>query len=481
MRGITQSVCIWLMAAMTLGTSASAQVRPQTLVARATADSTLARSLLARLVAINTTASTGATTPAVQMLAARFRSAGFPASDVMIVGPTANEKNLLVRWRGRSAGKPVVFNAHLDVVEAPKLDWSSDPFVLTERDGYLYGRGVLDDKGPAAAIAAAFINAKKSGVTPEHDVVLALTSGEETGESNGVEWLLAHHRDLMDAELVLNLDSGGGEFDDGAIVAFSLQAAEKVYMDVELVARGPGGHSSIPDGKTPIDALARALSRLGEYQFPVQVNAVVREFFRQRAMLTTGAMSVAMAALAHEPDDLGAQSVLLRDPPTNALLRTTCIATMLRGGSAPNAIPQEVAATVNCRILPGESPDSVVAMLSKAIADSSVSIRVITPGLPSPPSVVSERILSIVAYALRAVSPGIPIIPYMESGATDAIYFRSADIPAFGVSGMFVTDEDIARMHGRDERISVASFDGMARYSEALLRGVAKPFEMGRP
>ena len=433
----------------------------------------LARDLLAGIVAINTTLSGGATTPAAELLAARFRAAGFAPADVMVIGPNAAQKNLVVRWRGRDrTRKPVVFNAHLDVVEAPRLDWGTNPFRLTEQDGYLYGRGVLDDKGPAASMAAAWMVAKRRGLMPERDLVLALTAGEETGVNNGAEWLLAKRRALVDAEYVLNLDAGGGEVSGDSVKAYVLEAAEKVYLDIELVARGAGGHSSVPNGETPIDALARALGRLGRYQFPVKLNAVVRAFMERRAALTTGEESSAMAALAKDPDNLGAQSILVRDPSINAMLRTTCIATMLRGGTAPNAIPQEVGATVNCRILPGEPLDSVIATIKREIADTSISVRTLTPGLPSDPSTPTPAILALVGRALAGVAPGVPVIPYMEIGATDAIYFRNAGIAVYGTGGMFVPEGDLGRMHGRDERISVRAFGLMVQYSERLLAEV---------
>ena len=431
----------------------------------------LARELLAALVGINTTLSEGATTPAAELLARRFRAAGFPSADVMVIGPNAKQRNLVVRWRGRDGGqKPVVFNAHLDVVEAPRLEWSTDPFRLTEKGGYLYGRGVLDDKGSAAAMAAAWIDARRRGAVPARDLVLTLTAGEESGVGNGVEWLLKKHRALVDAEYVLNLDAGGGERGaDGLIRSFAMEAAEKVYLDVELVARGPGGHSSVPGGDTPIDVLARALGRLGRYQFPVKVNAVVRAFLERSAPLTRGPTGEAMAALARDPDHVGAQSTLLRDRTIGALLRTTCVATMLRGGTAPNALPQEAGATVNCRILPGEPPEDVIATLKREIADTSIEIRILSPALPSPPSAPTPAILALMQRALAPIAPGVPVIPYMESGATDAIYFRNAGIPVYGVSGIFADEADLARMHGRDERIALSAFATMVRYSESLL------------
>ena len=432
----------------------------------------LARELLGKLVAINTTLSEGATTPAAESLAVQFRATGFPATDVLVIGPNAKQKNLVVRWRGRNrALKPIVFNAHLDVVEAPKLEWSTHPFRLTEKDGYLYGRGVLDDKGPAAAIVAAWIAARRRGAVPDRDLVLALTAGEETDVGNGAKWLVGTRRALVDAEYVLNLDSGGADLSGDVVRAFALEAAEKVYLDLTMTARGAGGHSSVPQGDTPINQLARALTRVDAYRFPVTLNPVVRSFFEQRAMLGDEGSS-AMAALAKEPNDLAAQSTLVKTPYFNAQLRTTCITTMLRAGTAPNAIPQEATATVNCRILPGESADSVIATLTREVADTSVVFSIFTPALVSGPSMPTPAILALIGRAVASVAPNTQVIPYMEVGGTDAGYFRNVGIPVYGVAGMFVPQSDIGRMHGRDERISLRAFREMVRYSEHLLAEV---------
>lgn len=435
---------------------------------------TLARTILAELIAINTTASTGSTTPAAQKLAARFRSAGFPAADVMVIGRGPKSQNLVVRWRGKTRAKPIVFNAHLDVVEAPKLDWGTDPFVLTEKAGYLYGRGVTDDKGPAAAIAAAFIVAKREGLVPERDLVLALTAGEESDFENGVIWLLEKQRALVDAEYVLNLDSGGGDLDKGKVLAFTIEAAEKVYLDVELIARGPGGHSSVPPAETPIDHLARALDKVGRYNFKTVVNPIIRSYFEKRASLTGGEIGAAMTAVVNDPSDSKALATLLADRRIAALLRTTCIATVLRGGTAPNAIPQEVAANVNCRVLPGTSQEEVLQTLRGVVADSDITLKVVNPMHPSGPSIPTASFMSMIERIVAVEHPGIPIIPYMETGATDGLWFRNAGIPVFAVSGMFIDESDSQRAHGKDERIPVAAFAEMARYSSRLLAEVAR-------
>ncbi|MBM3900092.1 MAG: M20/M25/M40 family metallo-hydrolase, partial [Gemmatimonadetes bacterium] len=294
----------------------------------------LARTLLTEMIAARTTVS-GTTTPLVESLAARFRAAGVPAADVMVLGAGARNRNLVVRLRGRDrAAKPRLFLAHLDVVEVDSAAWRTNPWMLTERDGMLYGRGVQDDKGPAAALSAAFLDLVTRRVTPERDLILALTAGEESGEDNGVQWLVANRPELVRAEFVVNADGGSGEVADGRPVAFNVQAAEKVYLDLTLTARGPGGHSSLPAGPSPIDRLAGALDRVGRHIFPVQLTAVAQEYLRQRAPLAGGETGAAMAAMARDPRDAAAAAVLSRSPQLNATLRTTCISTLLRGGTA---------------------------------------------------------------------------------------------------------------------------------------------------
>jgi acetylornithine deacetylase/succinyl-diaminopimelate desuccinylase-like protein len=315
---------------------------------------------------------------------------------------------------------------------------------------------------------------KREGVIPERDIVLTLTAGEESDLDNGVKWLIANRRDLVDAEYVLGLDAGGADMKDGHVLAFAVQSAEKVYLDLELVARGPGGHSSTPNGRTPIDRLAQALDRLSRHAFPVMINPVVRTFFERRAPLRGGDEGAAMAALATEPNDLRAQNVLIRDPALNALMRTTCIATMLRGGTAPNAIPQEVGATVNCRLMPGHSQEVVVRSLRQAIGDSSIDIRVVVASVASEASIPTAAQLQMFERMLGPEYTTVPVIPYMESGATDALWFRNIGIPTFGVAGFFLSDEEWDRLHGRDERMSLAGFRQLIGHTERMLREVAR-------
>ena len=432
-----------------------------------------ARAMLAQMIAARTTAD-GNTTPLAEALAARFRAAGVPAADVMVLGAGERNRNLVVRLRGRDrTAAPRLFLAHLDVVEVDSAAWKTNPWVLTERDGMLYGRGVQDDKGPAAALAAAFLDLVRRQVTPDRDLLLALTAGEEGGGDNGVQWLVANRPELVRAEFVVNADGGSGEVVNGRPVAFNVQAAEKVYLDVTLTARGPGGHSSLPDGPSPIDRLAGALDRVGRHRFPVRLTPVSREYLRRRAPLAGGALGAAMRTLAQNPRDAAAAAVVSRTPQGNAILRTTCISTLLRGGTAPNAIPSAAEANVNCRIVPGEPADSVIATLRRIVAPYGVEVTVRSPATPSPPSILTPVLQRALEETVREQVGNVPVIPYMEMGATDGVYLRNIGVPVFGVIGLFVTEELIGTAHATDERVPVAAYEGLVDFTRRLVERLA--------
>jgi len=434
----------------------------------------LAREVLAEMVSQRTTTE-GSTTPLAESLAARFRAAGFPAEDVLLLGAGTEDRNLVVRLRGRDRTRPPrLFGAHLDVVGAEPPLWSADPWTLTERDGVLYGRGVQDDKGPAASLVAAFLTLQADGVVRAGDLLLMLTAGEESGKNNGVDWLVTNRPDLTRAEFAIIADAGGGEMVAGAPVAFSVQSAEKIYLDVTLTARGPGGHSSVPNGPSPIDRLARAISAVGAFTFPVTLNPVAREFLRARATMTPGAQGAAMAAIARDPSDAAAARTLSADPALNALLRTTCIVSLVSGGTAPNAIPAEATANVNCRVIPGTEPDSVVATLRRLAAPAQVEVTVAYPARPSPPSVLPAVLRTAITESLAATVGPVPIIPFMEMGATDGVYLRNLGIPTFGVIGLFTADAELRTMHGNDERVTAAAYDRSVEFMLQLVRRLAR-------
>lgn len=430
----------------------------------------LAREILAEMVRARTL-DTGNTTPLSESLAARFRSAGFPASDVMVIGAGPRNRNLVVRLRGRdSAQKPILFLAHLDVVGAEPQSWRTNPWELTEEGGMLWGRGVLDDKGPAATIAAAFLDAKRSGFVPERDLIMALTAGEESGVDNGVLWLVQNRPELVRAEFVVNADGGGGEMEGGRRIAFNVQAAEKVYLDLTLRVRGPGGHSSLPDGPNPIERLSNGVARLARYEFPVNVTPVVRSYLQSRATMTPGALGQAMAALARNPQDFQAARTLSGTATTNALIRTTCITTLFDAGTAPNAIPASATANVNCRVIPGESQENVIDAVKSAIADPSVEIGVREPMKPSDASLMTPALRTVLEATVTELYGNLPVITYMEMGATDGLYLRNAGIPVFGIIGLFAPNELLESLHGNNERVPTAAYEQSAEFMRRLVR-----------
>ena len=325
-------------------------------------DHQLARDLLAELIAINTTHERGNTTPAAEAMARRLVAAGFPAGDVLVVGPATANRNLVARFRGTGARRPILLLAHLDVVEARRDDWSLDPFTLTERDGFFYGRGTSDIKDMAALFVATLIRFKREGFVPDRDIILALTAGEESGaDYNGVQWLLANRRDLIDAAYCINGDSGDPLAREGRPFARNVEASEKVYMSVALEARNPGGHSSLPTRDNAIYQLAAALTRIAGHEFPVRLNEITRAYFERAAATMQPALAADVRGVLRTPPDAGAAARLsARSPFFNAQLRTTCVATRVEAGHADNALPQTARAVVNCRLLPDERPADVV-------------------------------------------------------------------------------------------------------------------------
>jgi acetylornithine deacetylase/succinyl-diaminopimelate desuccinylase-like protein len=442
---------------------------PLTVAAQApaplTARQALARDVYKELIEINTVDSVGSVTKAAEAMARRFRAAGFPAADVQVLVPPGKptKGNLVVRYRGRGQGKPILLLAHLDVVAALRSDWTIDPFVLTEKDGYFYGRGTGDDKAMASIFVANLLQDRKEGWVPARDVILALTADEEGGDANGVDYLIEHHRNLIEAAYALN-EGGGGSLRDGKPFLNSVQAAEKVYADFTFTATNRGGHSSVPRPDNAIYQLAAALGALSRYQFPVQLNEVSRTFFERTAALESPETAAAMRAIVANQQDSAATAILSRDPRYSSMLRTTCVATRLFGGHAYNALPQTATANVNCRIVPTQTPQEVRAMLARVIADTGVHITETIPlgnrAVPAPSPLSSELMDPVTRITHDMFGPTVPVIPVMSTGATDGRRLRSAGIPTYGVSGLFGDPSD-ARAHGRDERMLVKSyFDG---------------------
>src|SRR6201993_4871481 len=429
-----------------------------------------ARAIFKELIEINTTDSAGNVTLAAEAMAKRLRDAGYPEKDVIVAGPQERKKNLVVRLRGTGQKAPVLFIGHLDVVEALPSDWTVDPFQFLERDGYFYGRGTEDMKEKDAILVTNFIRLKREGFEPNRDLILALTADEECGSYNGIDWLLKEDKDWINAEYCINLD--GGEFEKlgGKRVVAGLQASEKVYADFQLETTNPGGHSSVPGTDNAIYELAEALTRVAKFSFPVMINGVTRNYFAHSAALTTGTLAADLRGAAAEPPDPGAIKRLSGIPYYNSLLRTTCVATMLSGGHAPNALPQTARATVNCRIFPGEDPEEVRKTLQRIVADPGVKVSLIPektadgkliPIVAVPPSGLLPELTTALERTLSTMWPELPVVPTMSTGATDGKYLRIAGIPTFGIACMFFDMED-DRSHGKDERVGVQDFyDGV--------------------
>jgi acetylornithine deacetylase/succinyl-diaminopimelate desuccinylase-like protein len=438
----------------------------------------MAREIFKQLIEINTTDSVGNVTTAAEAMAKRLRDAGFSGDDVIVAGPNDRKKNLVARFRGTGARKPILFIGHLDVVEALRADWSTDPFEFIEKDGYFYGRGTEDMKEGDAILIANFIRLKKEGYLTDRDVIVALTADEEGGSFNGVDWLLKEHRNWIDAEYCINLDGGEFEKEKDKRLLAGIQASEKVYVDFQFESLNPGGHSSVPSPDNAIYHLAGALARLQSFSFPVRINEISRNYFERTSTMTTGQISADLKAVAKQLPDNAAVQRLSAYPYYNSLLHTTCVATMLSGGHAPNALPQTARANVNCRIFPGEDPQEILHTLEGLANDPKVRVSIVpqlaadgkpVPVLAVPPSPLLPEVTQAMKKTLARTWPGVPLVATMSTGATDGKYTRIAGIPTYGISCMFFEMND-SRAHGKDERVGVQDFYDGVEFNYQLIR-----------
>ena len=418
------------------------------------------REIYKELVEINTTDSAGSCTEAAQALAARLEAAGLPAQDLQVIAPPGAPKkgNLVARYRGTGAKKPIMLLGHLDVVEAKREDWERDPFKLVEENGYFYARGAADDKAMVAVFAANLIRYRREGYRPERDLIQVATCDEEIVPSqwSGIVHLLKNHRDLIDAEFALN-EGGAGLLDkSGKHLRMSVQAGEKVFQTYQLEVTNPGGHSSLPVKDNAITHLAGGLARLGAYDFPFKLSATTRAYFERMSAIETGQTAADMKAILREPPDAEAIARLSANPLNNSTFRTTCVATMLDAGHATNALPQRARATVNCRILPGESLAEVRDTLARVMADEKIRITPAHEPTLSPPPPLSAELVGPIEKVSAQMWPGVPVVPTLLAGATDGRFTINAGIPTYGVSGMF-RDPDGSGVHGLNERIRVRS------------------------
>jgi acetylornithine deacetylase/succinyl-diaminopimelate desuccinylase-like protein len=444
----------------------------------------VARAIFKQLIEINTTDSVGNVTTSAEAMAKRLREGGFAEDDIKVAGPNERKKNLVVRFHGTGKRKPILFIGHLDVVEAHREDWTTDPFEFLEKDGYFYGRGTEDMKSGDAILVTNFLRLRKESYLPDRDLILALTADEEGGNFNGVDWLLKEHRDWVDAEYCINLDAGEFEKDKDKRLLASIQASEKVYVDYQFESLNAGGHSSVPSPDNAIYHLAGALARLQSYSFPLNINEITRNFFAKTAAITTGQVSADMKVVAMYPPPPdaaqlnGAVERLSASPYYNSLLHTTCVATMLSGGHATNALPQTARANVNCRIFPGEDPEEVRKALERVANDPKVTVTVvaqrsadgkIVPVVGVPPSPLLPEVMRALEKTLSSSWPGVPLIATMSTGATDGRITRIAGIPTYGISCMFFDRNDI-RAHGKDERLGVQDFYDGVEFNYKLIR-----------
>ena len=438
-------------------------------------DQQLARDMLKGLVEINTTHAHGST-EAAKAIQSWLLSAGFAPGDVLLLAPPDHptKGSVVVRYRGRQSGRAVLFMGHLDVVEAKPEDWSVDPFKLTERDGWFYGRGTIDMKDGDAALVESLIRLRREHFVPDRDLIFAFTADEEAGgDSNGPAYLLKEHRELIDAEMAINLDGGGGNLRNGQRLYFEVGTSEKTYVTYTLETTSPGGHGSLPGPDNAIYRLADGLGRLEAYKFPVMLTATTRASFEKLAALDPGPSSADMRAVSRTPPDLDAAQRLSENVRLNAQLRTTCVATLISGGHAENALPQRAKATIQCRMMPGDSADHVQARLVETLKDPAIRVTLDAAPIVSPESAPTAQIMEKIAAVAHSMWPGVPLVPTMATGFSDDRQTRNAGIPSYDVSGVWI-DVDENRAHGRDERVGVDAFDESVEFTYRLIKAMGR-------
>jgi acetylornithine deacetylase/succinyl-diaminopimelate desuccinylase-like protein len=423
------------------------------------------RELFRELIDTNTSHSVGSCTLAAEKMAAHLRAAGYPESDLHPFADAAhpNDGGLVAVLPGTDrAAKAILLLAHLDVVEARREDWSRDPFTLVEEGGYFYGRGTFDDKSMAAVWVDTLLRLRREGYKPKRTIKMALTCGEEAGAAFvGAQYLVKHERQLIDAAFALNEFAYGVLDEQGHRVVMEIEAGEKTDQDYRLEVVNPGGHSSRPVKDNAIYHLAAGLTRLSAYEFPVQMNDTTRTYFSRMSSIVGGETGAAMKALVKDSGDAQAAATLSQDPRLNAMLRTTCVATLLEAGHATNALPQRARANINCRIFPGVGIEEVRKGLGRILADAQISVTTVEPSDPVVlPPPLTPAIMKPIEQVMRRIYPGIEVVPVLQAAGTDAIYLAESGIPTYGLSGMFI-DPDLSNIHGLNERIRVQSlYDG---------------------
>ena len=431
-----------------------------------------AREIFAHIVGIESSIGKGKVPLVAKYLADRFKAGGFADADIHIL-PLGETASLVVRYRGKGGGaKPIAFMAHMDVVTAKRSDWQRDPYTLTEENGFFYGRGTSDVKQEVALLTATFLRLKVEGFVPTRDLIIAFSGDEETAQATARD-LVTAHRDLVDAEFALNGDGGGGVLAEVSAkpLIFYVQGAEKSSGEFLVTTHNPGGHSSQPRSDNAIYELADALKTLQRYEFPVQWNVWTLGDFKAASQVTPAPLGAAMARFAADPGNAAAAAELSKNPAFVGRVRTTCVATMLSGGHAENALPQSATATVNCRIFPGTSAADVQKTL-QGLVGPKVDVRPGYDALVSDASPMRADVMNAVAKAVAASDPGAPVVPTQAAYATDGAVFRNGGIPTYGAGGVFIMDSE-QFAHGLNERIRVKEFYNGLIYWDVLIKALA--------
>ncbi len=480
-----KTAAIWMAGMLAVTQGVSAQTQPSSFQL-SVADRQLSREIFRQLIEINSTDSVGSVTAAAAAMRQRLLGGGFAPEDLKLLGPNDRKMNLVATYHGRAGStlKPILVICHLDVVEAKREDWTTDPFVFTEKEGFFYGRGTQDIKEGDAALVTSFLRMKREGFVPDRDITLALTADEEGGKSNGVEWLEQNHPELMRAEFVINPDAGGVYAEHGKATIFDVEATEKTYADFRLTATNKGGHSSLPVPDNAIYHVADALGRLEKSPFSIELNAVTRAYFEKMGTIVKGETAEEIRGVLAQPMDLAAVARLTADPMYNSTLRTTCVATMMSAGHAPNALPQQAQANVNCRILPGHSGEEVRQELIRIFNDPAITVQYVTDAgmvmaegakrTSAPPPPVNATVQRALVQVVGELWPALPIVPTMEAGASDSIYTTAAGVPSYGLNG-FQIDADDVRAHGKDERLGVEAYYKGVEFTYLYLEALTQP------
>jgi acetylornithine deacetylase/succinyl-diaminopimelate desuccinylase-like protein len=471
---------IWIAAFALAGLAASASAQINTQPDAET--KALATSIFKQLIEINSSDSVGSVTACSVAMQQRLLDAGFSKADMYLGGPNNRKENLVLRYKGTGKQQPILFIGHEDVVEARREDWTTDPYKFVEKDGYYYGRGTQDMKESDAIMVTTFIRLKKAGYVPDRDLILALTADEEGGKSNGVDWLLKNHPELLKAEYVLNPDGGGVDLEHGKAVSVDIDASEKLYADFQVMATNPGGHSSLPRPDNAIYQVADAMEKLQHYSFPFELNPITRAYFEKMSTIEKGETAADEKAILATPPDQAAIARLSKDPIHNSTLHTTCVATRLLAGHANNALPQMASANVNCRILPGHSIDEIRRELVRVFDDPSLTVKYVDDAnevhetapdrAALPPAALKPEVLNTVEKLSATFWPGAPVIPTMADGASDGVYTNAAGMPTYGVSGIQLETDDV-RAHGKDERLPIDSYDKGVQFYYYLVRSLS--------